>query len=91
MPLTQDHLDRAVAIARRYGADRVVLFGSAVNNPERARDLDLAIGGVGGWAFFGMAAEMERAVPLPLDVIPLEPETPFTRRVAARGRLLYER
>ena len=90
MPLTQEHLDQAVAIARRYGADRVLLFGSALHDPEAARDLDLAVGGVDGWEFFGMAAEMERVVPLPLDVIPLEPETRFTRRIVERGRAIYE-
>ena len=91
MPPTQEYLDHVVAIAKRYGADRVLLFGSAAENPATARDLDLAVGGVGGWEFFGMAAEMERVVPLPLDVIPLEPETTFTRRIAERGRMIYER
>ena len=91
MPVTQEHLGEAVAIARRYGAERVVLFGSALQHPETARDLDLAVGGVDGWEFFGMAAEMERVVPLPLDVVPLEPESRFTRRITERGRILYER
>ena len=91
MPITQAHLDEAVAIARRYGATRVLLFGSAAADPKAARDLDLAVGGVPGWEFFGMAAEMERVVPLPLDVIPLEPKTTFTQHIAERGRTIYER
>ena len=90
MALTQDHLEKAVAIARRYGADRVLLFGSALHDLESARDLDLAIGGVDGWAFFGMAAEMERVVPVPIDVISLDPETRFNRHIMKRGRFLYE-
>lgn len=90
MPLTQEHLDQAVAIARRYGADRVLLFGSALRNPETAQDLDLAVGGVDGWDFFGMAAEMEETLPVPLDVIALTPENAFIRHIRARGRWLYE-
>lgn len=90
MAVTQDQLDQAVAIARRYGATRVLLFGSAAHAPEEARDLDLAIGGVPGWEFFGMAAELEEALPVPLDVIPLTPENAFIRHIRARGRWLYE-
>jgi predicted nucleotidyltransferase len=91
MPVTQDQIDRAVEIARRYGATRVLLFGSAVEHPEAARDIDLAVSGVEGWEFFGMAADMEQAVRVPLDVVPLEPENAFTRHIRDRGRLLYER
>ncbi len=91
MKLKPEHLDQAVSIARRYGADRVLLFGSALESPETARDIDLAVGGVDGWEFFGMAAEMEEALPLPIDVIPLFPENAFTRHIRARGRWLYER
>ena len=91
MPVTQDQIDRAVAVARRYEATRVLLFGSALDDPEAARDLDLAVGGVEGWDFFGMSAEMEEAVRIPLDVIPLESDTPFVRHIRQRAGVLYER
>jgi len=90
MPVTVDHLDRAVAIARRYGASRVVLFGSALSDPAQARDLDIAIGGVPGWDFYKLAADLESELRVPVDVVPLEPETRFVRRVRERGRVLYE-
>lgn len=88
MPVTQDQIDRAVEVARRYGATRVLLFGSALDDPETARDLDLAVDGIPGWDFFRMAAEMEEAVRVPLDVIPLDADTWFTRRIRERGRSL---
>ncbi len=91
MPVTQDQIDRAVAVARRYGARRVLLFGSALDDPATARDLDLAVEGVEGWDFFGMSAEMEREAEVLLDVIPLDQDTWFTRRIRERGRPLYER
>lgn len=90
MPVTQDQIDRAVEIARRHGATRVLLFGSAVDHPETARDLDLAVDGVDGWEFFGMAAEIDRALCIPVDVIPLDADTPFTRHIRKRSRVLYE-
>ncbi|MES3630756.1 MAG: hypothetical protein PPP56_11390 [Longimonas sp.] len=90
MPVTTNHLDDAVAIARRYGASRVMLFGRAQSNPDAAHDLDLAIGGVPGWDFYKLAAEIDAALPVPVDVIPLEPESTFTRRVRERGRVIYD-
>ena len=88
MPVTQDQIDRAVAVARRYGARRVLLFGSALDDPATARDLDLAVEGVEGWDFFRMSAEMEREADVLLDVIPLDEDNWFTRRVRERGRAL---
>lgn len=90
MPITTEQVDEAVAVARRHGASRVVLFGRALTDPEKARDLDIAVGGVPGWAFFKMAAEMESALRIPLDVIPLNKESPLIRRIEEKGRVLYE-
>ncbi len=92
MPVVAAHLDRAVAIARAHGATRLILFGSALETPEAARDLDLAVEGVPGWSFFGLAAELEAALPVPVDVIPLDQvsQNHFTRSVRQRGRVLFE-
>jgi len=91
MAITEDHIEQAKAIARSYGASRVILFGRAQTDPEAARDLDLAIGGVPGWTIWRLAAELEEAIDRPLDVVPLEPSTPFTRRIEERGEVLFER
>lgn len=89
--ITEAHIEQAKAIARSYGATRVILFGRAQTDPAAARDLDLAIGGVPGWTIWKLAAELEEAIDRPLDVVPLEPSTPFTRRIEARGEVLFER
>ena len=88
MAVTRDQIARAVAVARRYGARRVVLFGSALDDPATARDLDLAVEGVSGWDFFGMSAEMEREAAVSLDVVSLDGDSWFTRRILDRGRPL---
>jgi uncharacterized protein len=91
MHVQSENIERAVAVARRYGASRVLLFGSALSRPESARDLDLAVGGVAGWDFYRMVAEIEQAVSVPTDVVPLEPDQPFVRYILERGRIIYER
>jgi predicted nucleotidyltransferase len=41
MAIQEEQLERAVALAKAYGARRLILFGSALTRPEQARDLDL--------------------------------------------------
>lgn len=85
MPVTEEHIETAKSIARRYGATRMVVFGSAVDDPEHARDLDLAIEGVEGWTIWTLAAEIDENLDIPVDVIPLDP-SPFTELVEEYGR-----
>ena len=90
MPVTKHHLQQAVELARAYGANRVVLFGSAVDDPAHARDLDLAVAGVPGWEFFGLAARLERTLGINVDLVALDPPSPFSRHIDRWGKVLYE-
>lgn len=81
MPVTQEHIDTARRIARSYGATRLLLFGRGATDPEAARDLDIAIEGVPGWAIWELAGRLEREVDVPVDVIPLDEDTPFLRHI----------
>ena len=88
MAIRQDQIERAVVLARAYGATRLILFGSAVTAPEQARDLDLACDGVSGWKFYELGARLEEELRIPLDLVPLSPPTRFTRLIEQRGRVL---
>lgn len=89
MPSTALDTGRITEILRRYGATRIVLFGGAVNSSDPPRDVDLAVDGIEGWAFFQAAAEVERELMMPVDLIPLSPPTRFTRHIELKGRVLY--
>lgn len=75
-----------------YGATRVIPFGSAVDDPDKSRDLDLAVEGVHGWDFFGLVAELESQSPVKVDLIPLDKvdENHFTRAITERGRVVLQ-
>jgi predicted nucleotidyltransferase len=88
MPVLQSHIERATMLARQFGATRLVLFGSARENPAQARDLDLACDGVPGWKLFELAARIEEEIHVPLDLVPLQPVTRFTRYILAHGKAL---
>ncbi len=88
MGVNQAHLDRAIALAKAYGATRLILFGSALLKPQQARDLDLACDGVVGWRLYELGARLEEELRIPLDLVPLTPATPFTRLIERRGKIL---
>jgi len=81
-------LTKAVLVARRFGAKRLLLFGSALENPAAARDLDLACAGVLGWKLFELSSALEETLGVPLDLVPLDAPTPFTRLIEKRARVL---
>ena len=84
----EEVLANAVRVARQFGAKRLLLFGSALENPATARDLDLACAGVPGWKLFELSSALEEALRVPLDLVPLDPPTPFTRLIEKRSRVL---
>ena len=88
MAINKDQIERIVSLARFYGATRIILFGSAVENPEEARDLDLAFDGISGWKLYELGARLEEELNVPLDIIPLTPPTRFTRLIESKGRKL---
>ena len=85
-----DHIHTAVRIARDFGATRVVLFGSALDRPAQARDLDLAVEGVPGWTFYALGARLDRTLGVPVDLVALDDPTPFSRHIEGAGRVLYD-
>jgi predicted nucleotidyltransferase len=88
MPVTKEHLETAKKLARQYGARRLILFGRAQSDPSAARDLDLGVEGVEGWKVWELAGRLERAIDVPLDLVPLDRSTPLTRRIKETGQEL---
>lgn len=88
MAILQEQLARAVTLAEAYGATRLILFGSALTQPDQARDLDLACDGVAGWKLYELGARLEEELKVPLDLVPLTPSTRLTRLIERRGKVL---
>jgi uncharacterized protein len=87
--VTRRQIAACVEVAKNYGATRVLLFGSAAENPEEARDIDLICEGVKGFRFFEMAGMMEHASHVTVDVIPATPRTRFVEMNEKRAQVLY--
>jgi predicted nucleotidyltransferase len=89
MAIEQKHLDQAIALAKIYGATRLILFGSALIHPDQAHDLDLACDGVVGWQLYELGARLEEELQVPLDLVPLTPSTRLTQLIERRGKVLF--
>ncbi|MEI6205948.1 MAG: hypothetical protein WCP20_04115 [Desulfuromonadales bacterium] len=88
MTISQEQFETIVVLASSYGVTRLFLFGSALDNPSEAHDIDLACDGVNGWKLYELAARLENELNIPFDLVPLTPPTRFTRLVETRGRRL---
>jgi len=88
MAIGQPQLQKIINLARAYGAVRLILFGSSVETPDHARDIDLACDGVPGWKLYELAARLEEELHAPLDIVPLSPPNRFTRLIERRGKVL---
>jgi predicted nucleotidyltransferase len=91
MSVPEHLVERCVATAREFGVRRLILFGSALESPETARDVDLACEGVEGWDVFRLGARLEEELGVNVDLVPLSPDDRFSQHVARRGRVIYER
>lgn len=88
MAFDPSKIDKIVQLAKTYGATRLILFGSAMDTPQTARDIDIACDGIPGWKLFELAARIEDELHIPLDMIPLTPASRFTQNIEKRGKVL---
>lgn len=77
-------------LARQHGVSRVVLFGSALREPDRARDIDLGVRGVPDGHFFSFYGDVLAVAPCDVDLVDLDRDSRFTRLVESDGEAIYE-
>ena len=88
MAVNHAQIESIIPLAKAYGATRLILFGSALETPAKARDVDLACDGVTGWKLYELGARIEEELGMPLDIIPLSSPTRLTRIIETKGRVL---
>ena len=83
-----------VELAKKYGAERIYLFGSyARGEAGTSSDVDLRIdkGAIRGLALAGLLVELEDALGVPVDLIPTSSlDDRFLRSIQEEEVLLYE-
>ena len=87
--MANEVINRAISICKKHGVTKLILFGSAVNNLENARDLDLAVEGIHGWKLIELAAELENDLVINVDVVPINGNDTFINHILPRSKVLY--
>jgi predicted nucleotidyltransferase len=77
------------ALARRYGAATVWLFGSNADQRRRGQDLDLAVEGVAPDRFFKFVGDLMLALSQPVDVVSLEKRSKLSALIRREGIPIY--
>ncbi len=90
--ILERELAKVVSLSKEFGAEKVLLFGSCLDDVESAHDIDVAIKGVKPEKFFEMYGRILCEVDSELDLIPLEDmREHFAKRILEKGKLLYGR
>lgn len=76
--------------AREFGVRKVWLFGSALNDEEKANDIDLAVEGLAPELFFKFYGRLFNALPKPVDMVDLSQDPPLAPIIRHRGVVIYE-
>ena len=85
-------LKKIVEIGRKYGANRIIMFGSCLEDMATARDIDIAVSGVEPGRFFDFYADVSMSISDEADIIDLDDLDGHLRtRIETKGKVLYER
>jgi predicted nucleotidyltransferase len=76
-------------IAAKYGAKRVLLFGSSLSADKESRDIDIGVEGIEQKDFFTFYGELLFALSKPVDVIDLSTKSRFVELIQREGIPLY--
>lgn len=80
---------KSAAVLKSFGAQEVYLFGSmATGNSTGYSDVDFAVSGMPPQVFFKAMGAAGEVLGLPLDLVDLDEDNPFTRYLKKEGELL---
>ena len=85
-------LVEAAEILKKYGAKRILIFGSLCRTGQfhSGSDIDLAVEGIPPQHFIRAAADLMMSMDLPIDLKPLEElDDLFRDMINKKGELIY--
>lgn len=79
-----------IGISKEFGAEKVFLFGSCLDEIKSARDIDIAVFGIKPDKFFEMYGKILSAVDSEIDLVPLEDTREhLVKRILEKGKIIY--
>jgi len=89
--ILERELKNIASISKEFGAKKVILFGSCLEDIGSARDIDIAVSGIEGGQFFKYYGKVSMAVENEVDIIDLDDvREHLYKRVLSKGQVVYE-
>ena len=89
MAVNLEKVPQAVRALVKMGARKVILFGSAAENPESASDIDIAVEGIPLNRILDADVEVGDILQQPYDLISREENSSFFDIISRYGKMLY--
>jgi len=86
--ITESDKYKILEIAKKYKAERVLLFGSSIDNKD-ARDIDIAVEDIPDSVYFKFCSELIFSLSKPVDVIDLKTKSRFNELIISEGIPIY--
>lgn len=83
---------KIVDISEEFGAQKVLLFGSCLEDIDAAHDIDVAVSGIKPRDFFKYYSKVSMAVEDEVDIVDLDDAREHLyKRILAKGKVIYEK
>ncbi len=76
-------------LAKKYKVKRIILFGSALKDKIKSRDIDLAVEGIPDKLFFKFYSELIFSLSKPVDLVDLSKKSKFSEILTSEGIQIY--
>lgn len=88
--MNEDILNKVIELAKYYQVTKLIQFGSSLESFDNGNDVDFACDGLYDLRFFRFGASLEKLLKKQIDLIPLQPDSPFIEYIKKQGRVIYE-
>jgi len=79
-------------VSKEFGAKKLLLFGSCLEDIESARDIDIAVSGIKSCEFFKYYGKVSMSVDDEVDIVDLDDiREHFYKRLLSKGQVIYEK
>jgi predicted nucleotidyltransferase len=89
MAVSLEKLPQVVDVLVRMGAKKIVLFGSALEDPARAKDVDLAVDGIPPARILDADVAVMDTLQQPFDLVAKDLNPTFFSIVERYGKVLH--
>ena len=88
----ETELKKIIAISKEFGVEKILLFGSCLEDIKSADDIDIAVSGVKPREFFKYYGKVSMAIDDEVDIVDLDDvREHLHKRILSKGRIIYER